>query len=170
MPRSCARPGCSEDGVVAYGLAPRLLLAWLAPLESVTDPTQPLLCRRHADRTTVPDGWTFDDRREPAPRLFQLPPPVDEPARVEPPDHLAPVVPLRPRPQIDEPVLPLELPDVDTTHDESSITVATSAEPAPVVTGPDEAARATGAPNELDDLLAARSPLLARAFHGRPRS
>ena len=31
------------------------------------------LCRRHADALAVPKGWSIDDRREAAPRLFSTP-------------------------------------------------------------------------------------------------
>ncbi len=33
-------------------------------------PGAAILCKEHADRVTVPKGWTLEDRREDAPRLF----------------------------------------------------------------------------------------------------
>jgi len=34
------------------------------------------LCMKHADRLSVPRGWSIDDRRESVPRLFRPPAPV----------------------------------------------------------------------------------------------
>lgn len=198
MPRSCGRPGCSEPGAVAYGLSPGLLLAWLAPLGADADPDTPVLCRRHADRTTVPKGWTLDDRRELTPRLFRPPPAIDTP---RPGEKLATVLQLRPRTELENPRLPLDLPSVEVlpivtsqiddhalfddrhltdetvTTDEAGATggvdtvadrLAAAAASSASETQIDDAAAHRS--EDLDALLLANSPLLARAFHGRPRS
>lgn len=84
-------------------------MAWLTPLgsedDAASDPAAPVLCRRHADRTTVPAGWTLDDRREPMPRLFRLPPETEVAPTVE---RVGPVITTGPRPELETPVLPLD--------------------------------------------------------------
>ena len=42
------------------------------------------LCMKHADRLSVPRGWSIDDRRESVPRLFRPPPPVEVKRDVSP--------------------------------------------------------------------------------------
>ncbi|MEQ9161190.1 MAG: DUF3499 family protein, partial [Ilumatobacter fluminis] len=64
MARLCGRPGCSETGVVAYGMVPEDLLFWIAPLADSPVDEPSVLCARHADAMVVPRGWTLDDRRE----------------------------------------------------------------------------------------------------------
>ena len=57
---------------MAYGFDADRQLVWLAPSEPDADRMRAgALCRRHADALVVPRGWTLDDRREPAPRLFR---------------------------------------------------------------------------------------------------
>jgi hypothetical protein len=68
---------------VGYGFSPRTLLVWLTPIRSPEDEVEGVLCRRHADLTTVPRGWTLDDRRESALRLFRPPVPAPRPPTVE---------------------------------------------------------------------------------------
>lgn len=198
MPRSCARPGCSDPGVVSYGLAPRLLLAWLSPLAADADPGLPVLCRRHADRTTVPAGWTLDDRREATPRLFRPAPAADRSVGSPDAEHIAPVVELRPRPVVEEPPLPLDLPGSPGARDEGAGAEPAAVEPAAVdpegaldtspvasdeaapdaaadaspdqVSSDDRATDQTNRPGDVGSMLTAHSPLLARAFHGRPRT
>jgi Protein of unknown function (DUF3499) len=73
MGRLCERPGCSEVAVMAYGFDADRQLVWLAPSAPDSDRMRAgALCRRHADTLVVPRGWTLDDRREPAPRLFRV--------------------------------------------------------------------------------------------------
>jgi hypothetical protein len=56
---------------MAYVFDADRLLVWLAPSEPDADRSRSgALCRRHADSLAPPRGWTFDDRREPVPRLF----------------------------------------------------------------------------------------------------
>ena len=88
------------------------------------------LCRRHADALVVPRGWTLDDRREPAPRLFRVTRADGAAARpkvVEPPSA-----------EVDEPTTLPWTADFDVSDD-------------------------------LGGVLAADSPLLARAFRGTSR-
>ena len=39
--------------------------AWLGPLADEPSPATHDLCAEHADRMSVPIGWTLDDRRRP---------------------------------------------------------------------------------------------------------
>lgn len=59
----CERPGCQEQAVAAYGLSRPELTFWLTSLRSAERDYPHVLCKRHSDRMTVPNGWTFDDRR-----------------------------------------------------------------------------------------------------------
>jgi len=178
MGRLCERPGCSDLAAMAYGFDVDRLLVWLAPRDP--DGGDPMragsLCKRHADAMVVPRGWTLDDRRESRPRQFRTAPP-DEVAE-EPP---AATTRRRPRrPPVEEPATSEQL-----ALDEAAA-AAEARQPAPTV------AEVVGAPladddpdatvaipwlptfddgDDLDGVLAARSPLLARAFKGtdRPR-
>lgn len=125
---------------------------WLGVLISGEDDGRGVLCRRHADTMVVPRGWTLDDQRDPDLHLFR--PPAPSPVAAAP----------RRRRNADErrgivaEQLPLEEPASPAPADEPS--------PDPVATpwtpSFDDA-------DDLDGLLAARSPLLARAFHGADR-
>jgi hypothetical protein len=168
MGRLCERPGCSEPASVAYGMRAEDLVFWLDTLRPDTYQSSGVLCQRHADSMVVPKHWTLDDLRDPVPRLFR--PPASVP--VPPPS------PRRRRSSGDD--------------TEQLLLVATPAEPTPHPVDVDDdheidaepgRGAAGGLPEEtswtptfdesddLDGLLSARSPLLARAFRGdgRPR-
>jgi hypothetical protein len=172
--RLCGRPGCSEVGVVAYGMVPEDLLFWLAPIADAPVSEPSLLCGRHADAMVVPRGWTLDDRREHALRLFK-PRPVSRP----------PAVPSRPvrrsrhegsqpeQLQIDgtgeivRPVVPDEPP-----HDGGRAPDS----PSDQLDAAPDAGRSGSAwepefdhDDDLNGLLEVSSPLLARAFRGTGR-
>ena len=118
-------------------------LAWFAPLDDEGARHGSDLCRRHADAMVVPKGWWLDDRRVSMPQLFTPPPnPPAPPPRSR--RHAPP--PIEPTPL--EP-LPLETAD----------TAAETAEWRPIFDQGDD----------LDGLLDAGTPLLGRAFSGRPR-
>ncbi len=70
MPKQCERPGCSGPAEVLYGFDPGQLLVWLEKGPMPDGSRANSLCRRHADALVVPKGWSIDDRREAAPRLF----------------------------------------------------------------------------------------------------
>lgn len=70
MTRLCERPGCSVPAEVAYGFDVEHRAVWLDHLSSPGASRAGALCRRHADAMGVPIGWSLDDRREMAPRLF----------------------------------------------------------------------------------------------------
>jgi len=175
---------------MAYGFDVDRLLVWLAPRDP--DGGDPMragsLCKRHADAMVVPRGWTLDDRRDTRPRLFRTPPaPAEEEA---PPTAAKP----RRRPRsaaADEPVpgeqlsLPDEEPAVEPVIEAQVVSVepADAAPTVAEVTGevladddPDATVAIPWLPtlddgDDLDGVLSARSPLLARAFRGtdRPR-
>jgi hypothetical protein len=127
---------------MAYGFDPDRLLVWLAPRERDSDRLRAgALCRRHAETLVVPRGWTLDDRREAAPRLFQAAPPVP----------MAGGGRSRRRPRRELPADQLALPS---TADDATVT--------PWVARFD-------VDDDLGGVLAAESPLLARAFRGTDR-
>jgi len=166
MARLCERPGCSNVAGMAYGFDADRLLVWLATRDPDGDPlTAGALCTRHADAMVVPRGWTLDDRRQQAPRLFKAATGAGErPARKR----------RGGKTQIAAPVEQLLL-------DEAPATTAADTTVA-VVSGttsgddPDATAAIPWVPDFDDDddlggVLAVDSPLLARAFRGtdRPR-
>ena len=66
----CSRPDCAERGVARALIEPgdrRIIVD-----RRVHDAGAAILCAAHADRVTVPKGWTLDDRREDNPRLFGI--------------------------------------------------------------------------------------------------
>ena len=154
MARLCERPGCSDVAAMAFGFDVDRLLVWLAPREPDSDPLRAgALCKRHADAMVVPRGWTLDDRREPGPRLFR-------PADADAPSGRSRSRRVRS--------------DADAAAEQLALTVAeVTGEPL----ADDDPAATVAIPwmptfDEADDLggvLAARSPLLARAFRGTDR-
>ena len=52
------------------------LLVTLENFAPVGNERRNCLCMKHADRLSVPRGWSIDDRRESVPRLFRPPAPV----------------------------------------------------------------------------------------------
>ncbi len=154
MARLCERPGCSDVAALAFGFDVDRLLVWLAPIVPDDDPLRAgALCLRHGDAMVVPKGWTLDDRREPTPRLFR-PRAADA----------APITRRRRAPASTDPGEQLVLETVAvvagaSVTDDPDATVAIPWLP-------------TGAvDDDLDGVLDAHSPLLARAFRGtdRPR-
>lgn len=73
MTKQCERPGCSALAEVLYGFDPGRRLVWLEHDALPEGSRSNALCRRHADALAVPKGWSIDDRREAAPRLFSTP-------------------------------------------------------------------------------------------------
>lgn len=73
MTKQCERPGCSALAEVLYGFDPGRQLVWLEHDAIPEGSRSNALCRRHADALAVPRGWSIDDRRESAPRLFSAP-------------------------------------------------------------------------------------------------
>ena len=159
MERLCGRPGCSDPASVAYGMQAEDLVFWLDHLPDVPDTIGGVLCRRHADSMVVPRGWTLDDRRDPELHLFRPPQPYPPSPGAKTTRSARIVRPVTPR------VEQLELGASDPSAD--VVAHATPAELAPPAD--DGATPAPWTPDfdetdDLDGLLSASSPLLARAF------
>ena len=125
---------------------------WLDPLEPDRGVGAGVLCARHADTLTPPRGWHLQDRRTRTPSLW-----VDRPTVTD--------TPLPPRPTV---VAPPRIPEPDVAP---ARVLAPPTDPLPFPTeiaasaAPAEPRHlATADPSNLDELLDARSPLLARAF------
>ena len=182
MGKLCERPGCSDVAAMAYGFDVDRLLVWLAVRDPDGDPLRAgSLCKRHADAMVVPRGWTLDDRREAEPRLFRPPPdeapapPAKRPRRKRAPKAPAAESPAaEPSPTLTAPP-PADAPA--TAAPIAAIEVPIEARTVAEVTGeasqddPDATQAIPWLPtfdehDDLDGVLAARSPLLARAFKG----
>ena len=152
MRMRCSRVGCGGHAVASFCFDGRAALVWLDPLDPERGVGAGVLCARHADTLTPPRGWHLQDRRTRTPSLW-----VDRPTVTD--------TPLPPRPTIVAPERNLE-PDVvparvlvpHTDPLPFPAEVAVSAAPA------EPRYLATADPSNLDELLDARSPLLARAF------
>ena len=135
----CSRVGCNGDAVVSYCFDGRAALVWLDLLDPARGLGAGILCRRHADTLTPPRGWHLQDRRPPAPRLWDDRPPVPPPPPlcvVDPVDGRRPTAPRT------------------ETEDE---------EPLPFAVGrtPDEEAQEERkAADDIDEMFVARTPLL----------
>lgn len=174
MDRLCERPGCSEVAALAYGMRTEDLVFWVDVLGGASTTDSGVLCQRHGDSMTVPRGWTLDDLRDPHLHLFRPPPRPDGPATRR----------NRSRRRTGDETGQLELGDlVDVATDVDAVGDADAdaakddetVEQAPTANGDSEVETSAGGLNwkpafddgdDLDGLLAARSPLLSRAFRG----
>ncbi len=163
MDRLCERPGCSDRASVAYGMRPEDLVFWLDRLAAAGDDGG-VLCQRHADSMVVPRSWTLDDLRDPDLHLFR--PPQADPSlrrrrRATGAHGSDPAVTEQLALGVDTPPDAAEAPPADAVVD--TVDAAVQA---------DSWSPTFDVGDDLDGLLAARSPLLARAFRGddRPRS
>lgn len=168
MARSCERPGCNRGAEVVFGFQAERLVVWLdnAAPDEIQRARSGALCRIHADSMVVPRGWTLDDRREAAPRLFRAGPeqPTGELPR-----------PVRHRKRHPED----ETGPMPTLFDEAAAIAETPGEPVgmepPVDLDAEAGPTEDAAPwrpvfdssDDLGGLLSADSPLLSRAFRGR---
>ncbi len=64
--RQCSRPGCAERATVTLTYEYGRSKVWLDELRPERDPHAYDLCRRHAERQSVPQGWYLADRRRTA--------------------------------------------------------------------------------------------------------
>ncbi len=158
---------------MAYGFDVDRLLVWLAPRDP--DGGDPMragsLCKRHADAMVVPLGWTLDDRREATPRLFRPGVAADEgepPVRRRSRRPAPPAGETDPAPQLGLDQAP---PVVETAPTVAEVTGTPLADDDPDATVAIPWLPTLDDGDDLDGVLAARSPLLARAFRGtdRPR-
>jgi hypothetical protein len=128
---------------VSYGFDPERTVVWLEVL-GPAGPAAGALCRRHADAMVLPRGWWLQDRRSDA-ALFTAPEPAP-PATVYRAKR-------RRRPDAEPAPLPLDEPGGST---EASAHAAPSWVPD------------FDAGDDLGGLLAAKTPLLTRAFRQNP--
>jgi len=155
-------------------MVPEDLIFWMDALTGVDDADVNVLCARHADAMVVPRGWTLDDRRESALRLFKPRPGGEAPSRPRT---------RRPRPSHEHD---------DTVQLQIDGTGEIARPPTDAIDGAAEEASAGqdgdvgddgevgevpavpwqpdfDAEDDLDGLLEVSSPLLARAFRGTGR-
>jgi hypothetical protein len=182
MTRLCERPGCSQVAEMTYGFDADHLMVWIDSYERVTNDRAGVLCRRHADAMVVPLGWMLDDRRDPVPRLFKTP--ATQTAtptrhRRAPSQHRSAAEQLRLDAEavidaVAEIELPVEVPVQVAMEVEVAAEAPEAAELGVDVEGDVDADVLPWKPtfdqtDDLDGLLEARSPLLARAFGGQGR-
>ena len=189
MARLCDRPGCSNPAEVSYGFDAEHLVVWLDAFAGPLGPRSGVLCLRHANAMVVPLGWMLDDRREPVPRLFKSPVSEDAPTRRR--------VRRSGRHHHDDTeqlLLDAAMVGAIPEDDELGVGVSEAAVELPAPASVDDAAvdqvvedEADGDglvatenvpawqplfdhQDDLQGLLATRSSLLSRAFHGTPRN
>jgi hypothetical protein len=131
---------------VSYGFDPERSTVWLEAL-GPAGPAAGALCRRHADAMVLPRGWWLQDRRSDA-ALFTAPDPAP-PATVYRRRRRRPTTPA-PAP------LPLDEPEGRSADGATEQAAAPSWSPN------------FDAADDLGGLLAATTPLLARAFRQDP--
>ena len=142
-------------------MVPEDLLFWIAPFADAPSDDSGVLCKRHADAMVVPRGWTLDDRRESALRLFK-------PRPADPEASSARRAARRSR--------PADRRSEGSEQPEQLQIDGTGEIPRPVEPDPAGEHAAAWEPefdhdDDLGGLLEVKSPLLARAFRGtdRPR-
>lgn len=159
---------------MSFGFDADRLLVWIGVRQPLEDPMQSgSLCRRHADAMVVPQGWTLDDRREPEPKLFRDP--TARPKAL--PGSTAPSAKSRRRRTTKAAAVAAAAAPVATAEQPAlDVDVRTVANVAGPMSDPDSTAQLPWWPafdeaDDLDGVLAADTPLLARAFRGadRPR-
>ena len=166
MERLCGRPGCSDPASVAYGMHAEDLVFWLDVLPDDDPGTSGVLCRRHSDSMVVPRGWTLDDLRDPDLHLFRPPSPA---ARVRSPRPAQAKIPDATGEQLrwTDDVLDSSVePTVQSSVVEAGSGGIGLSSPDP---GPGAWTPSFDEADDLDGLLSARSPLLARAFRTADR-
>lgn len=153
MARLCERPGCSLAAEMTYGFDAEHLMVWIDAFDGVVSDRSGVLCRRHADAMVVPLGWMLDDRRDPVPRLFKsaasTATPVPRARRAQSAHHN----------DAEQLEFGAEVAGVDIPEE---VSPPTAPEVLPWKPSFDQT-------DDLDGLLEARSPLLARAFSGLDR-
>ena len=154
MTALCSRVDCSEPATAVFGFDAVAALVWLDPFDGHAKGAG-MLCAAHADALTPLWGWTLQDRRMPAPRLWAERPRVPAQARATNRRSRRPSVQARSRPhhQQPEPTDPLPFDGRSEPAFRSGTEPAFRSEAEPV-----------DVPTEFDRLLDARTPLLTRAF------
>jgi hypothetical protein len=141
---------------MTYGFDAEHLMVWIDSYNRVATDRAGVLCRRHADAMVVPLGWMLDDRRDPVPRLFRTP---AQPVRATPRQRRVSSNHRDDTGQLEfgADIVADGMPDVDDIPQET-----VDAEILPWKPTFDQT-------DDLDGLLEARGPLLARAFGGQDR-
>ena len=160
MARTCERPTCSQPADVSYGIDPYELVVTIEAYDDERSRRAGVLCRDHADSMVVPNGWTLDDRRESAPRLFQS----RESVKVKPRRRV------RRRRLTDDDTGQLRMVVTDDIPEEIPAPAAEEAKPRQRPGGVAPWQPVFDQTDDLDGLLAARSPLLSRAFGKRAKN
>jgi hypothetical protein len=144
---------------MTYGFDADHLMVWIDAYERVNTDRAGVLCRRHADAMVVPLGWMLDDRRDPVPRLFKSP---AQPTQAVPRHRRATRHHEDNTEQL-ELVSDVVLAEFDEVGDLSEAPASpVDSEVLPWKPAFDQT-------DDLDGLLEARGPLLARAFGGQGR-
>jgi hypothetical protein len=141
---------------MTYGFDADHLMVWIDSFDRVITDRAGVLCRRHADAMVVPLGWMLDDRRDPAPRLFKTAAAAPAAAPRQRRTHTAH---RNDAEQLEFGAEVVEVMDVAAADDPAE---ADQTEVLPWKPSFDQT-------DDLDGLLEARSPLLARAFSGLDR-
>jgi hypothetical protein len=148
---TCSRLGCDKPAAAVFAFDARECLVWLDPIGD-DGRGAGMLCDLHADRMAPPRGWNLLDRRRAESRLWIGRAAVGAAVTAPPRRHERPA---RSRPlAAPGPRLPFDAP--------------AARETTPPVRA-SEAARTSWSPHDrpgpdLDQVLDARTPLLARAF------
>ena len=152
---------------MTYGFDAETLMVWIDSYERVSTDRAGVLCRRHADAMVVPLGWMLDDRRDPVPRLFKTP---AQPTTAVPRQRRSASHPHRDAEQLQ---LGTDMAAVDVETDADFDEVAAGPDPDGITHPPDDDVLpwkpTFDQTDDLDGLLEASSPLLARAFGGQER-
>jgi hypothetical protein len=152
-------------------MVPEDLLFWVDTFHPADGHDMGVLCRRHSDAMVVPRGWTLDDRREPRPRLFR--PPSDASGGITRPARRRPAgATITARPTVEQ----LELRPAESDgapagapHDVAEPVADSGRDPGLDHDPPTPWMPAFDTDDDLDGLLHADGPLLARAFRGTGR-
>ena len=147
-----------------YALDAEHLTVWVEAFDPDAGYRAGVLCRRHADAMVVPIGWMLDDRRQPAPKLFNTREAPGAPAPSRTKER-------RNRSVVSDPTGQLELIMVDEndTPDAAEVDEAAAAAADQPVDEPADGPAVPWSPrfdqtDDLDGLLVTKSPLLSRAF------
>ncbi len=144
---------------MTYGFDAETLVVWIDSYERVVTDRAGVLCRRHADAMVVPLGWMLDDRRDPVPRLFKAP---ARPTTAAPRQR-------RTHSHHHNDAEQLEFGAEVVVGDEDDAADVTAETSQPVETEVLPWKPTFDQTDDLDGLLEAHSPLLARAFGGQDR-
>lgn len=144
---------------MTYGFDAEHLMVWIDSYDRVVTGLAGVLCRRHADAMVVPLGWMLDDRRDPVPRLFKsaAQPIVAVPRHRHTAGHHR------------DDTRQLELGVDDGESDSPTAFEQIDGDAGPIDNEVLPWKPAFDQTDDLDGLLEARGPLLARAFGGAGR-